>query len=427
MRILVVGGGGREHTLVWKLKQSPLVEKIYCAPGNAGIARDAECVSLSVEDLERLADFAEKEEIDLTVVGPEGPLVDGIVDLFNRKGLKIFGPSKKAAQLEGSKVFAKDLMVKYNIPTSEYKIFTNPEEAIKYIKKIGVPIVVKADGLAAGKGVIVCEEEEEEEALLALKKIMIDRAFGEAGRKVIVEECLRGEEASILAFTDGDAVLAMVSSQDHKPVFDGDRGPNTGGMGAYAPAPVITPEMSRFVEEKILIPAVKGLKAEGCHYSGVIYAGLMMTEKGPKVLEFNCRFGDPEAQVVIPMLKSDLVPILQAVVEGRLGEIKAEWLDNHAVCVVMASGGYPGSYQKGKEITGLENLKGKEGLFVFHAGTADNNGQIVTSGGRVLGVTGWADTLSQTLEKVYGAVEAVNFDGAHYRKDIGQKALKYLK
>lgn len=425
MRILVVGGGGREHTLVWKLKQSPLVEKIFCAPGNAGIAEDAECVPISVNDLQALAEFAEKQKIDLTVVGPEDPLTRGIVDLFQEKGLKIFGPNKQAAQLEGSKVFAKELMEKYNIPTAEYRTFTSPGEAEQYIKKIGVPIVIKAEGLAAGKGVIVCEDEEE--ALLAVKKIMIDRAFGEAGNRLIVEECLRGEEASILAFTDGDSILAMVSSQDHKPVYDGDRGPNTGGMGAYAPAPLVTPEIAQYVEQEILIPAVQGLKADGHTYSGIIYAGLMFTDKGPKVLEFNCRFGDPEAQVVIPLLKSDLVPILQAVVEGRLSQVKAQWHEGSAVCVVMASGGYPGSYQKGRNIQGLEKQKGKENLVVFHAGTKVQEGQIVTNGGRVLGVTGWAENLPETLKNVYEAVESIEFDGAHFRKDIGQKALKYFE
>ncbi len=425
MRILVVGGGGREHTLVWKLKQSPLVDKIYCAPGNAGIAEDAECVPISVEDLQGLADFAEKQKIDLTVVGPEDPLARGIVDLFQEKGLKIFGPNKQAAQLEGSKVFAKELMVKYNIPTAEYRTFTSPEEAEQYIKKIGTPVVIKAEGLAAGKGVIICEEEEE--ALLAVKKIMIDRAFGDAGNRLIVEEFMRGEEASILAFTDGESILAMVSSQDHKPVYDGDRGPNTGGMGAYAPAPLVTPEIAQYVEEKILIPAVQGLKADGHPYSGVIYAGLMFTEKGPKVLEFNCRFGDPEAQVVIPLLKSDLIPILQAVVEGRLSEVKAQWHEGSAVCVVMASGGYPGPYQKGVVIHGLEKQKGKENFVVFHAGTKDQKGQIVTNGGRVLGVTGWAENLPEALKKVYEAVESIEFDGAHYRKDIGQKALRFFE
>lgn len=425
MRILVVGGGGREHTLVWKLKQSPLVGKIYCAPGNAGIAEDAECVPISVEDLQGLADFAEKQKIDLTVVGPEDPLARGIVDLFQEKGLKIFGPNKKAAQLEGSKVFAKELMVKYNIPTAEYRTFTSPEEAEQYIKKIGTPVVIKAEGLAAGKGVIICEEEEE--ALLAVKKIMIDRAFGDAGNRLIVEEFMQGEEASILAFTDGESILAMVSSQDHKPVYDGDRGPNTGGMGAYAPAPLVTPEIAQYVEEKILVPAVQGLKADGHPYSGVIYAGLMFTEKGPKVLEFNCRFGDPEAQVVIPLLKSDLVPILQAVVEGRLSEVKAQWHEGSAVCVVMASGGYPGPYPKGIAIHGLEKQKGKENFVVFHAGTKNQEGQIVTNGGRVLGVTGWAENLPETLKKVYEAVESIEFDGAHYRKDIGQKALRFFE
>ncbi|MDO9574430.1 MAG: phosphoribosylamine--glycine ligase [Candidatus Contubernalis sp.] len=425
MRILVVGGGGREHTLVWKLKQSPLVEEIYCAPGNAGISEYAQCVPISVEDLQGLLKFAENNKIDLTIVGPEAPLTEGIVDLFQKRGLKIFGPNKQAAKLEGSKVFAKELMLKYNIPTAEYRTFTKPEEAEQYIKKVGTPIVIKAEGLAAGKGVIVCEEEEE--ALLAVKKIMIDRAFGEAGNRLIVEECLKGEEASILAFTDGESILAMVSSQDHKPVYDGDRGPNTGGMGAYAPAPLITPEIAKYVEEMILLPAVKGLKSDGHSYSGIIYAGLMFTEKGPKVLEFNCRFGDPEAQVVIPLLKSDLVPILLAVVEGRLSQVTAQWHEGYAVCVVMASGGYPGSYQKGMAIEGLDKQKGKENLMVFHAGTQFQEEKVVTSGGRVLGVTGWGQTLPETLKNVYEAVECIGFEGAHYRKDIGQKALKLLK
>ncbi len=425
MRVLIVGGGGREHTLAWKLSQSSQVEKIYCAPGNAGIEGQAQCIPLSVDDRQGLADFAEKEKIDLTVVGPEDPLAAGVVDVFQKRGLKIFGPNKKAAQLEGSKVFAKELMYRHNIPTAEYKTFDNPQEAEEYIKKIGPPLVVKAEGLAAGKGVMVCHDEDE--ALMAVKRIMIDKDFGDAGKRVIVEECLQGEEASILAFTDGENILPMVSSQDHKPVFDGDRGPNTGGMGAYAPAPLVTPEMAKFVEDKILKPAVKGMKEDGYSYSGVIYAGLMIDEKGPKVLEFNCRFGDPEAQVVIPLLKSDLAPILQAVVDGRLNEIKALWHEKYAVCVVMASGGYPGSYEKGMVINGLNELKGRDDLFVFHAGTALKDGQVVTSGGRVLGVTGWASSLPETLDNVYEAVDKISFNGAHFRKDIGKKALKYLK
>lgn len=424
MRVLIVGGGGREHTLAWKLSESPLVKEIYCAPGNAGIEEQARCVPISANNMKELADFAEKEGIDLTVVGPEDPLAAGIVDVFQKRGLKIFGPGKRAAQLEGSKVFAKELMFRYNIPTADYKTFDNPRDAEEYIKKKGVPIVVKAEGLAAGKGVMVCHDEED--ALMAVKEIMIDRVFGEAGNRIIVEECLQGEEASILAFTDGENILPMVSSQDHKPVYDGDRGPNTGGMGAYAPAPLVTPEMYTFVEEKILKPAVQGMKKDGYPYAGVIYAGLMIDEEGPKVLEFNCRFGDPEAQVVIPLLKSDLAVILQGVVEGRLKELKAEWHDKYAVCVVMASGGYPGSYEKGKVIKGLEEVKDLEDFFVFHAGTSLKEGKVTTSGGRVLGVTGWASNLPDTLEKVYEGVNKISFEGAHYRKDIGKKALKYL-
>lgn len=426
MRVLIVGGGGREHTLAWKIKQSPLVEEVYCAPGNAGIQREARCVAVPVDDLPGLADLAEKEKIDLTLVGPEAPLVEGIVDLFQERGLKIFGPTRKAARLEGSKVFAKEIMVKYGIPTAGYQAFTSPSEAEVYIKETGPPLVVKAEGLAAGKGVMVCHDEEE--ALLAVKTIMLDRAFGEAGDRIIIEECLQGEEASILAFTDGESILTMVSSQDHKPVFDGDRGPNTGGMGAYAPAPLVTPGMVRLVEEKVLLPAVQGLKAEGCPYSGVLYAGLMIGPGGPKVLEFNCRFGDPEAQVVIPLLESDLVPILQAVVEGRLSQVEARWHPRYALCVVMASRGYPGPYEREKVITGLEGLEGREDLVVFHAGTAEKGGQLVTSGGRVLGVTGWHGSLPRAMEIAYQGVKTIQFeDGANYRTDIGHKALKYLE
>jgi len=424
LKVLVVGGGGREHTLVWKIKQSPRVAKVYCAPGNAGIARDATCVNIGAEDIDALLKFAREEGIDLTVVGPEAPLTLGIVDKFRAGGLRIFGPAQKAAELEGSKVLAKEIMARYSVPTAKYADFTDPAMAIAYIKKeIGAPCVVKADGLAAGKGVIVAMDEQT--AVDAVRMIMEDRAFGDAGNRVVVEEYLEGEEVSILAFTDGNAVIPMVSSQDHKRIFDNDEGPNTGGMGAYSPAPVYAKEIEPFVFDRILKPTIDGMKAEGRTYEGVIYAGLIMTKDGPKVLEFNARFGDPETQAVLVRLESDLVEIMEAVIDKRLAGMDIKWRDEAAVCVVMASGGYPGSYEKGKVISGLDEAAAT-GATVFHAGTAEKDGQIVTSGGRVLGVTALGRTIPEAIDNVYKAVEKITWEGVHYRRDIGRKALKHF-
>ena len=420
MKVLVVGGGGREHTLVWKLKQSPRVSKVYCAPGNAGIAGDAECVKIGADDVDALLRFARDEGIDLTVVGPEAPLILGIVDKFRAAGLRIFGPSQKAAEIEGSKVLAKEIMAKYNIPTAQYADFTDQAEAVAYIKKIGAPCVVKADGLAAGKGVIVAMDEET--AVDAVKLIMEDRAFGDSGDRLVVEEYLEGEEVSILAFTDGTAVIPMVSSQDHKRIFDHDEGPNTGGMGAYSPAPVYTEDLEPFVYENILIPTIRGMKEEGRTYEGVIYAGLMITKDGPKVLEYNARFGDPETQAVLVRLATDLVDIIDAIIDRKLAGTEINWLDQAAVCVVMAAGGYPGSYEKGEAISGLEDAAAT-GAIVFHAGTGAQDGSIVTSGGRVLGVTALGASIPEAIDNVYKAVEKITWKGVQYRKDIGQKAL----
>ncbi|NHM28277.1 phosphoribosylamine--glycine ligase [Desulfofundulus sp. TPOSR] len=420
MKVLVVGGGGREHALVWKLKQSPRVKEIFCAPGNAGIASLARCVPIGAEDISGLVAFARQEKIDLTVVGPEGPLTMGIVDSFNQAGLAIFGPTARAASIEGSKVLAKEIMAKYGIPTARFAVFSDAGEAAAYIRQLNSPCVVKADGLAAGKGVIVCQTVEE--ALEAVEDIMVKGVFGNAGSRVVVEEYLTGQEVSILAFTDGETVIPMLPAQDHKQVYDGDRGPNTGGMGAYAPAPVCTPEVYRTALEDILIPTVRAMAAEGRPYRGVLYAGLMVTGEGPKVLEFNARFGDPEAQPVLILLETDLVEIIEAVLSGRLAEKEIRWRPGAAVCVVLASGGYPGPYRKGYPISGLDRVP--PDVMVFHAGTALEDGRLVTAGGRVLGVTAAAETIPAAIEKAYAAVEQIHFEGMHYRRDIGRKALR---
>jgi len=398
-----------------------LVSKVFCAPGNAGTATCAANVPIKADDLKGLLDFAGENEIDLTVVGPEDPLVAGVVDLFHEKGLKAFGPSKAAARIEGSKAFAKKIMVKYNIPTAAAETFTDYETARQYIEKMGAPIVVKADGLAAGKGVILCYTEEE--AHDALKLVMADRAFGNAGNVVLIEELLVGEEASFLAFTDGVHVLPMASSQDHKPIYDGDTGPNTGGMGAYSPAPVVSDEVDMRIMNEVMIPAIKGMAAEGVPYKGVLYAGLMILPDGSsKVLEFNARFGDPETQPLLFRMKSDIVPALMATVNSTLDRIAIDW-GNPTVCVVMASGGYPGSYEKGKLISGLDSVQGDD-RFVFHAGTRlEENGNVLTNGGRVLGVTARGNTVAQAIENAYDTVSHITFDKAYYRKDIGQKAI----
>ncbi len=424
MKILVVGGGGREHALCWKFAQSPLVEKVFCAPGNAGIAEDAECVPIKVDDFEALADFVQKEGVTFTIVGPEDPLAKGIVDYFEKQGLKIFGPSARAAQIEGSKVFAKKLMAKYGIPTAPFEVFDDPEKALAYIEKKGAPIVVKADGLAAGKGVIVCQSVEE--AHEAVKKIMVEKVFGEAGNRVVIEECLVGEEASFMILTDGETLLPLPSSQDHKPLLDHDKGPNTGGMGAYSPAPVVTEELSHTIMETIMRPVIKGLAQEGIPYKGVLYAGLMIVDGKPYVLEFNCRFGDPECQPLMMRIKSDLAALINDALAGNLSGKTLEIDNRAAVCVVMASGGYPGKYEKGKVIYGLDEASKIPGVKIFHAGTAKQNGQYVTNGGRVLGVTALGSDIPEAIDLAYEAVEKIHWEGVHYRKDIGAKALKRL-
>jgi phosphoribosylamine--glycine ligase len=425
MNVLVTGSGGREHTLVWKLSQSPEVTKIFCAPGNAGIAQLAECVPIGAEDLEGLLGFAKENAIDLTLVGPEAPLVDGIVDLFQENGLRVFGPTGKAAQLEGSKSFAKDIMKRYNIPTAEYEVFQEYDEAVAYVEEKGAPIVVKADGLAAGKGAIVCRDLDS--AKDALKEILVDRVFKDAGDQVVVEEFLVGEEASLLAFTDSNTIIPMASSQDHKPAYDNDEGPNTGGMGAYSPAPVVTKEMEQRIYEEVLEPTVRAMREEGIPYKGILYAGLMITSAGPKVVEFNCRFGDPEIQAVMPRMKTDLVSVANACIDGTLDSVSLEWYGGAAVCVVQASGGYPKAYEKGYVITGLDSFEEDPEVIVFHAGTKKaDNGDIVTAGGRVLGITGLGPDIPAAIEKAYSAIDKVHFDAVHYRKDIGAKALKHI-
>ena len=425
MKVLVVGGGGREHALVWKISQSPLVKKIFCAPGNAGIAEHAQCVDSDLTDIDKIVAFAKKEKIDLTVVGPEAPLVDGIVDRFNEQGLTVFGPNADAALLEGSKGFAKRLMAKCNIPTGTFQTFTDADEAIEFIEDMGAPIVVKADGLASGKGVTVAFDEKS--AVTAVKECLCQGAFGRAGHKIILEEYLEGEEASVLAFTDGKNILTMPASQDHKAIFDGDKGPNTGGMGAYSPAPVLSDTMMEYIENQILRPTIAGLREENCDYRGVLYCGLMITETGPKVLEYNVRFGDPETQVVVPRLKSDIVPILLACANGELGNVKAEWTQDAAVCVVLASEGYPGKYQKGKPIKGLDVACKIPGAFVFHAGTCLKNKKVVTNGGRVLGAAALGKDIPTAIQRAYECAEAIQFENKYYRTDIGKKALARLQ
>lgn len=421
MRILVVGGGGREHALVWKLAQSANVEHIYCAPGNPGIAAIAECVPISVENFSELREFAIKNQVDLTVVGPEIPLVLGITDYFAEQGLKVFGPTAAAAQLEGSKVYAKELMAKYHIPTARFRVFTESVAAQEFIRQINGPVVIKADGLAAGKGVVVAATTDE--AVAAVQDMMDNHVFGAAGGRIVVEECLIGQEASLLAFTDGNTVVPMVAAQDHKRIFAGDRGPNTGGMGAYAPAPVVTPALQQQIVADILQPTLAALRQEGIIYSGCLYAGLMITSDGPKVIEFNARFGDPETQVVLPLLDGDLAVILEACVDGNLANVDVKWREAAAVCVVLAAAGYPGSYDKGAVITGLDMIDDPE-MLTFHAGTAWQNGQIVTSGGRVLGITGVAPDIRLAAAKAYAAINKINFPGQQYRPDIAWRVLQ---
>ncbi|WP_050698747.1 phosphoribosylamine--glycine ligase [Anaeromassilibacillus senegalensis] len=419
MKILVIGGGGREHTIVRKLKESPKVEKLYCAPGNGGIAKDAECVAISAMDLDGAVAFAKEHQIDLVFVAPDDPLAAGMVDRLEAAGIPAFGPNALAAEIESSKVFSKDLMKKYNIPTAGYEVFGNPQDAVAYIEKNNrFPIVVKADGLALGKGVIIAADLQE--AKDAVKKIMEDKAFGASGNQVVIEEFLTGPEVSVLAFTDGKCVKPMVSSKDHKRALDGDKGLNTGGMGTISPNPFYTDALAQTCMDTIFLPTIRALQQEGRPFKGCLYFGLMLTPNGPKVIEYNARFGDPEAQVVLPRLKTDLVDILLAVREERLDKQPIEWNDGAAACVVMASGGYPGSYPKGLEITGLDENGQVDGATVYHAGTKLENGKFYTSGGRVLGVTATGATLEEALQKAYAAVEKIHFDGAHYRRDIGK-------
>lgn len=422
MKILVIGSGGREHVLVWKINQSPLASKIYCAPGNAGISQLAQCISIEPDKIIELADFAQKTKIDLTVVGPEISLSLGIVNEFNKRRLKIFGPTKKATEIESSKVFSKYMMKKYNIPTADYSTFTDNEEALAYIKKRQFPQVLKADGLAAGKGVFIIHNIEE--ARISLDSLMNEKIFGDAGRKVIVEDYLEGEEVSVLAFSDGQNVVPMVPSQDYKKIYDHGRGPNTGGMGAYSPVPFYDENSKNKVLEKVLKPIIFGLKKEGREYKGVIYAGLVFTKKGIKVLEFNARFGDPETQVLLPRLETDIVEIFMAVLNGQLPKIDIKWKKNPVICVIAASGGYPAKYQKGKIICGLEKLKNKDDVFAFHAGTKYREEKIVTSGGRVLGITAWAENIKEAKKKAYEGMEEIYFQDMYFRKDIAAKAIK---
>ena len=420
--ILVVGSGGREHAMCWALSNSKRQPKLFCAPGNAGIAQLAQCVEIKAEDIAGLVKWAKEHKPSLIVVGPEIPLCMGLADELIKEGFQVFGPTKDGARMEGSKDFTKQLLVENSIPTAKAATFTDLQGALAYVRKEGAPIVIKADGLAAGKGVTVCETVAQAEA--ALEEAMGKKVFGEAGSKVVIEECLIGEEASILAFVDGESLVPMVSAQDHKRVFDGDKGPNTGGMGAYSPAPVVTEKLNAEILEKILKPTVTALKKKGIVYKGVLYAGLMITKDGPKVIEYNCRFGDPETQVVLPRLKTDFVNICMAVAQGKLSHLKIEWDQRPAACVVMASEGYPGNYPKGKPIQGLEKAAQIPDAYVYHAGTALKDGQIVTSGGRVLCVTGVGKDIRSAVDTAYKGVAAIHFDGAHYRKDIAWRALK---
>ncbi|OUP18090.1 phosphoribosylamine--glycine ligase [Lachnoclostridium sp. An196] len=418
MKILIVGSGGREHAIAWKVAQSPKVEKIYCAPGNAGIAEYAECVDIGAMEFDRLAAFARENEIDLTVVGMDDPLVGGIVDVFEAQGLRVFGPRKNAAILEGSKAFSKNLMKKYGIPTAAYENFDDPKKALEYLEHAKMPIVLKADGLALGKGVLICNTLEE--AKEGVRSIMMDKRFGDAGNQMVIEEFMTGREVSVLSFVDGKTIRIMTSAQDHKRALDGDQGLNTGGMGTFSPSPFYTKEVDEFCKEHIYQKTVDAMAAEGREFKGVIFFGLMLTQEGPKVLEYNARFGDPEAQVVLPRMKNDIVDVFEACVDGTLDQIDLQFEDNAAVCVVLASRGYPVKYEKGFEIRGLENFKGKDGYYVFHAGSRFSDGKIVTNGGRVLGVTALGKDLKEARANAYEAVKWIDFDNKYCRSDIGK-------
>lgn len=419
MKVLIVGGGGREHAILWKLAQSSKVHKIYCAPGNAGTNGLAENVSIAATDIEALLQFAQSKEIDMTIVGMDDPLMLGIVDRFEEENLRIFGPHKAAALIEGSKVFAKDFMMKYNIPTAAYKVFQQYDEAIEYLDEVSYPVVVKADGLALGKGVLICNTYQEAEE--ALKSIMVAKKFGTAGCRVVIEEFMEGHEVSVLAFCDGNTLVPMVSAQDHKRAYDGDKGLNTGGMGTFSPSRYYSKDIAEQCMSKIFMPTIRGMREEGRPFKGILFFGLMLTKDGPKLLEYNARFGDPEAQVVLPRLKTPLVDIIQACIDGELMKVNVEWNNDAAVCIVCASGGYPVNYRKGYPISGLNKFQNNEEVIVFHAGTAINGGKVVTNGGRVLGVTAIGANLDAAINKSYNAVKEIYFEHMHYRNDIGRK------
>lgn len=418
MKVLIVGSGGREHAIAWSVSQSRKVDKIYCAPGNGGIREIAECVDISAMEFEKLADFAQQQEIDLTIIGMDDPLVGGVVDVFEERGLRVFGPRKNAAIIEGSKSFSKDLMKKYQIPTCHYETFHSPEEALIYLESCEYPVVLKADGLALGKGVLICQTQQEAEAGIAT--LMLDKQFGDAGNTVVIEDFMTGREASVLCFCDGTHIAPMTSAQDHKRAKDGDQGLNTGGMGTFSPSPFYTPEIQAICEEQIYQPTMDAMKAEGRDFVGILFVGLMMTEDGPKVLEYNARFGDPEAQVVLPRMKNDIIDVIDACIDGKLDQITLEFEDNAAVCVVLASDGYPEHYEKGKAITFSEDFSRQDGYYVFHAGTKMEEGELVTSGGRVIGVTAKGKTLQQARENAYRATEWVSFENKYMRNDIGK-------
>ena len=418
MKVLIVGSGGREHAIAASVAKSNQVEKIYCAPGNAGIGQIAECVDITAMEFDKLADFAEKNQIDLTIIGMDDPLVGGVVDVFEARGLRVFGPRKNAAIIEGSKAFSKDLMKKYNIPTAAYENFTNPDEALAYLETAKMPIVLKADGLALGKGVLICNNLEEAKA--GVKTLMLDKQFGDAGNEIVIEEFMTGREVSVLCYCDGTHIKPMTSAQDHKRAKDGDKGLNTGGMGTFSPSPFYTDEVQKFCEEKVYQPTMDAMKIEGRDFVGILFVGLMLTEDGPKVLEYNARFGDPEAQVVLPRMKNDIIDVMNACIDGKLDEIDLQFEDNAAVCVVLASDGYPEHYEKGKVITGFEKFVGKDGYYVFHAGTKLTDEGIVTNGGRVLGVTAKGKDLKEARKNAYEATNWIDFSNKYMRHDIGK-------
>lgn len=421
MKVLIVGSGGREHAIAASVAKSSRVDKIYCAPGNAGIAQIAECLEITAMEFDKLADFAEEKKIDLTIIGMDDPLVGGIVDVFEKRGLRVFGPRKNAAIIEGSKAFSKNLMKKYGIPTAAYETFTNPEKAVAYLEKSKLPIVLKADGLALGKGVLICNTLEEAKA--GVKTLMLDKQFGDAGNEIVIEEFITGPEVSVLCYCDGTHIKPMTSAQDHKRAKDGDEGLNTGGMGTFSPSPFYTEEIQKFCEEKVYQPTMDAMKAEGRDFIGILFVGLMLTEDGPRVLEYNARFGDPEAQVVLPRMKNDIIDVMEACIDGKLDEVELEFEDNAAVCVVLASDGYPEHYEKGKKITGFENFEGKDGYYVFHAGTKQTDEGIVTNGGRVLGVTAKGDDLKEARANAYEATKLIQFENKYMRNDIGKSIL----